>query len=56
MLSRYPQKNPHAYTTYYVDKHVDIVDKLFGKKVFPDFQHISGTHSYQQIAVHTIFG
>lgn len=28
---------------------------LSGKQIFPYFQHISGTHSYQQVPVHTFF-
>lgn len=28
---------------------------LRGKQVFPDFQHISCPHSYQQVPVHTFF-
>ena len=36
-------------------KHVDNVDNLFTKQVFPDFNDVSGSHSYQQVAVNTIF-
>ena len=28
---------------------------LVGKQVFPNFQHVSGPHSYQQVPVHTFF-
>ena len=28
---------------------------LSGKQIFPYFQHVSGTHSYQQVPVHTFF-
>ena len=33
----YPRKNPHAYATYYVDKHVDNVDNFIWKADFPLF-------------------
>lgn len=28
---------------------------LSGKEIFPDFQHVAGPHSYQQVPVHTFF-
>jgi hypothetical protein len=34
---------------------VDNVDNLFSKQRFADFYDVSGTHSYQQVAVHTFF-
>ena len=34
---------------------VDNVDKLSGKQVFADIYNISGSHSYQQVPVDTIF-
>ena len=40
---------------YFQKKFVDIVDNLDSKYGFADFMHISGTHSYQQVAVDTIF-
>ena len=33
----------------------DNVDKLSGKQVFADIYNISGSHSYQQVSVDTIF-
>lgn len=33
----YPRKNPHAYTTSDVDKHVDNVDNFSGKVSFPQY-------------------
>lgn len=35
--------------------HVDNVDNLLTKQTFADFYDISGTHSYQQVTVNTIF-
>ena len=35
--------------------YVDKVDNLFAENRFADFYDISGTHSYQQVAVHTFF-
>ena len=43
------------YTVKNVYKHVDNVDNLFAKQVFADIYHVSGTHSYAQVAVHTFF-
>ena len=28
---------------------------LFPEKIFADFMHVSGPHSYQQVSVHTVF-
>ncbi len=39
----------------YQKNHVDNVDNLLTKQAFADFNDISGTHSYQQITVNTIF-
>lgn len=47
-------KNPHFDRCLTALQNVDIVEKLLTKQVFPDFYDISGTHSYQQIAVDTI--
>ncbi len=35
--------------------HVDNVDNLLTKQAFADFYDVSGTHSYQQVTVNTIF-
>ena len=34
---------------------VDSVDKSNAKKIFPDFMHVSGPHSYQQVTHCAIF-
>ena len=48
-------KNPH----WKIDKNqhhsVDNVDNLAAKNGFSDFYNVSGSHSYQQVAVHTFF-
>ena len=49
------QKNPHSLSTEIVENYVDNVDNLLAKQVFAHFYYISGPHSYQQVAVHTIF-
>jgi len=38
-----------------VNEYVDCVDKLLAKEVFADIYNVSRSHSYQQIAVDTIF-
>lgn len=48
-------KNPHAYTVKNVYKHVDNVDNLFAKELFANIYNVSGAHSYQQVALCTIF-
>ena len=44
---------PYAYKNVY--KHVDNVDNLFAKELFANVYNVSGTHSYQQVAVDTFF-
>jgi hypothetical protein len=48
-------KNPHDRKNKNQHRHVDNVDNLFSKKVFADFNYISGTHGYQQVIVYTFF-
>ena len=43
------------YTVKNVYKHVDNVDNLFAKELFANVYNVSGTHSYQQVAVDTFF-
>ena len=43
------------YTRKNVYKHVDNVDNLLAKKLFANIYNVSGTHSYQQVALCTIF-
>ena len=43
------------YTVQNVYKHVDNVDNLLAKKLFTNIYNVSGTHSYQQVALCTIF-
>lgn len=49
------QKNPHSKVEVFPNLNVDNVDKLLSEQMFADIYNISGTHSYQQITVHTIF-
>lgn len=49
------QKNPHSKVEVFPNLNVDNVDNLFPEKMFSDIYDISGAHSYQQVAVHTIF-
>ena len=35
--------------------HVDNVDNLFAKELFTNIYNVSGAHSYQQVALCTIF-
>ena len=49
------KRNPHLEVDVFNIPNVDNVDKLFGKKVFTDIYYISGSHSYQQVTVHTFF-
>ena len=51
----YELENPQSFHLWIVENFVDNVDNLSGKQVFPYFYNISGTHSYQQVAVHTFF-
>ena len=44
---------PYAYKNVY--KHVDNVDNLFAKELFTNIYNVSGAHSYQQVALCTIF-
>lgn len=44
---------PYAYKNVY--KHVDNVDNLFAKELFANIYNVSGAHSYQQVALCTIF-
>ena len=50
-----PEKNPHKKIDNNQRSYVDNVDNLFAEECFADFYHVSGTHSYQQVIVHTIF-
>lgn len=49
------QKNPHSKVEVFPNLNVDNVDKLFSEKMFADIYNISGSHSYQQVTVYTIF-
>ena len=49
------QKNPHPKVEVFPNLNVDNVDNLFAEKMFADIHNVSGTHSYQQVTVHTIF-
>lgn len=51
----YAQKNPHAIHRKNVYKHVDNVDNLFAKELFANIYNVSSAHSYQQVALCTIF-
>ena len=48
---KYPQPERKVFHVLAVDN----VDKLSGKQVFADIYNISGSHSYQQVSVDTIF-
>lgn len=48
---KYPQPERKVFHVLTVDN----VDKLSGKQVFADIYNISGSHSYQQVPVDTIF-
>ncbi len=48
-------ENPQKFSSENVENSVDNVDNLYTKKVFPYFYNVSGTHSYQQITLDTIF-
>lgn len=48
---KYPQPERKVFHVLAVDN----VDKLSGKQVFADIYNISGSHSYQQVPVDTIF-
>lgn len=49
------QKNPHSKVEVFPNLNVDNVDNLFPEEMFTDIYDISCAHSYQQVAVHTIF-
>lgn len=49
------QKNPHSKVEVFPNLNVDNVDNSVSKQMFTDVYDISGAHSYQQVAVHTIF-
>ena len=49
------KRNPHLEVEVFNNLNVDKVDKLFRKKVFANIYNVSGSHSYQQVTVHTIF-
>lgn len=49
------QKNPHSKVEVFPNLNVDNVDNLSTEKMFSDIYDISSPHSYQQVAVHTIF-
>ena len=53
----YYRKKYEKSTKYYVNqyKHVDNVDNLFAKELFTNIYNVSGAHSYQQVALCTIF-
>lgn len=55
MSTDFPQKNPHAFLWKIQGKHVDNVDNLFANQVFAYICHVSGSHSYTQIAGDTFF-
>lgn len=55
MLTELYTKNPQRIHTKNVYNTVDSVDKLLAKQFFANGHDISGSHSYQQIAVCTIF-
>ena len=38
-----------------VHKHVDNVDNLFAEELFSNIYNVSGSHSYQQVTLCTIF-
>ena len=48
---KYPQPERKVFHVLAVDN----VDKLSGKQAFADIYNISGSHSYQQVTVDTIF-
>lgn len=48
-------KNPHPKVEVFPNLNVDNVDNLFSEKMLPDIYDISGSHSYQQVTVHTTF-
>ena len=48
-------KKIHIISSRKCEYDVDCVDNLLAKKVFAYFHDVSGTHSYQQVAVDTIF-
>ena len=48
-------KNPQGIQQDSVENSVDNVDNLLSKELFAHFYNISGPHSYQQVAVDTIF-
>ena len=55
-ISQVSTKNIHIQSgKVFHGRNVDNVDKLVDKEIFPDIYYISGPHSYQQIAVDTIF-
>ena len=51
----FDKKYPQARGMDFAPPPVDSVDKSAGKEIFADIYHISGSHSYQQITVDTIF-
>ena len=54
----YPHSDKKISTIFlrsYSQKSCGYCGKLFANQIFTDFYNISGTHSYQQIAVDTIF-
>ncbi len=56
--NNYPHKNkkyPQPEVGTSPSRSVDIVDKLDSEEIFPDFMHVSGTHSYQHITLCAIF-
>lgn len=53
--SFFDKKYPQAERIVFHLLTVDNVDNLCGKQIFSDIYNISGPHSYQQVAVHTIF-
>ena len=48
-------ENPQGFQTRLVENSVDFVDNLLSQELFSHFSYISGAHSYQQVAVDTIF-
>ena len=44
---------PHTMKNVY--KHVDNVDNLLSEELFANVYNVSGPHSYQQVALCTIF-
>ncbi len=55
MVGKSKIKNPDPNVEVFPNLDVDNVDNLFSKQMFSNGYNIPGAHSYQQIAVYTIF-